>query len=108
MACSLGFTLGAKSTGIPLTALASVITLYVLRKNLRDILHFAVALIVAVFLWGSVETYISNVCLHNYPLGSKEIMMNTHNDGVRGAMANAIRYTFGSVNFGLDVKGERF
>jgi hypothetical protein len=108
LACSLGFTAGVKSAGLPLTILGALMTFYVLRRNLRYALQFSAALLLALVLWGSVETYVNNVYLYGYPLGPEELMTNKNTDGVRGGMANAIRYTFSSVNFGADEKGAEF
>ena len=109
MACSLAFSAGAKTTGVFFLILAAPATIWILKRNRRDALQFSVGLIVALVLWGSVETYINTALVYGHPFGPKaQVERNTNRDGLRGTMANAIRYAFGAVNFGVDQKGSGF
>jgi len=109
MACSLAFSAGAKTTGVFFVIVAAPATLWMLRKNRRDLLQFSAGLILAIVLWGSVETYINSGIVYGHPFGpDDQVQRNTNRDGLRGAMANAIRYAFGSVNFGVDQRGSGF
>jgi len=109
MACSLAFSAGAKTTGVFFLILAAPATIWALRRNRRDAFKFSVGLLLAMVLWGSVETYINNVFVYGHPFGpDDQVQRNTNRDGLRGAMANAIRYAFGSVNFGVDQRGSEF
>jgi hypothetical protein len=109
MACSLAFSAGAKTTGVFFLILSAPATIWILKRNRRDALQFSVGLIVALVLWGSVETYINTALVFGRPFGPKaQVERNTNRDGLRGAMANTIRYAFGAVNFGVDQKGSGF
>jgi len=109
MACSLAFSAGAKTTGVFFLILSAPATIWILKRNRRDALQFSVGLIVALVLWGSVETYINTALVYGHPFGPKaQVERNTNRDGLRGTMANAIRYAFGAVNFGVDQKGSGF
>ena len=109
MACSLAFSAGARTTGVFFLILAAPATIWILKRNRRDALQFSVGLIVALVLWGSVETYINTALVYGHPFGPKaQVERDTNRDGVRGALANGIRYAFGAVNFGVDQRGSGF
>jgi len=108
MACSLAFSAGAKTTGMLFLILAAPATIWILKRNRRDALQFSVGLIVALVLWGSVETYINTALVYGRPFGPTVVERHTNHDGVRGALANGIRYAFGAVNFGVDQRGSGF
>ncbi len=109
MACSLAFSAGAKTTGVFFLILAAPATIWLLRRNRRDALQFSVGLIAALILWGSVETYVNTALVYGHPFGPKaQVERDTNRDGVRGALANGIRYAFGAVNFGVDQRGSGF
>jgi hypothetical protein len=109
MACSLAFSAGAKTTGVFFLILAAPATIWILKRNRRDALQFSVGLIVALVLWGSLETYINTALVYGRPSGPTAYVEGmTNRDGVRGALANGIRYTFGAVNFGVDQRGSGF
>ena len=109
MACSLAFAAGAKTTGVFFLILAASATIWILRRNRRDALQFGIGLIAALLLWGSVETYINTALVYGKPFGpTAQVEKLTNRDGVRGALANGIRYAFGVVNFGVDQRGSGF
>jgi len=109
MACSLAFSAEAKTTGVFFLILAAPATIWLHRRNRRDALQFSVGLIAALILWGSVETYVNTALVYGHPFGPKaQVERDTNRDGVRGALANGIRYAFGAVNFGVDQRGSGF
>ncbi len=104
MALALAFVAGAKISGLPMAALLSVGTLWALRgEPPRRWLEFTGAMAVCTLLFGSAETYLNNYLLFRHPLGDPAyIQFHRNIDGVAGGTANLIRYTFETMNIGVD------
>ena len=104
MALALAFVAGAKISGLPMAALLSVYSLWALRGDgPRRWLEFVGAMAVCMLLFGSAETYLNNFLLFGHPLGAPDyIRFHQNVDGVAGAAANFIRYTFETMNVGVD------
>lgn len=103
MALALGFTAGAKTTGLPLLAICAAWTFWQIKSSGRAVWQFSLFLFVSILLLGSVEIYLNNWLICKSLLGPASFLRNSrNNDGIRGAFANAIRYVFGLVDFGCD------
>lgn len=102
-ALSLAFAVGSKTSAIPLCATCSLISLYLLRREPQSLLFFIGSYVPLLFLFGSVETYaLSYHCFHNL-LGPPDFIRDHANrDGLRGAVANVIRYFYGNLSLGID------
>ncbi len=104
MAMALGFTAGAKSTGLPLAAALTVATWWQIGWNRRALIVFSLSLTISIILLGSTETYIDNIKVCGRLLGPPDFVdKHTNRNGLAGAAANAIRYFFGLMNVGVDV-----
>ena len=104
MALALSFTAGAKSSGVVLAALLSAYTLWQIGWNQRAVFQYSLFLSGGLILLGSVEIYANNLLLYKSLLGPQDMVRShVNNDGLRGALANAIRYFFGVMNVGVDV-----
>lgn len=104
MAAALGFAAGAKSSGVPLFGLLGLYSVWMLRDQRRLVAHFAGWLTVAFVLLGSVEIYLNNQLIYGFPLGPFTfVKQHSNNDGLPGAVANFIRYCFGTIDIGVDV-----
>lgn len=101
-ALSLGFTAGAKSSGVPLCLLLSLWTLWHLRRQWKCELRFVGFLALFITLFGSVEIYLNNYLLFQRPLGPANISSHQNHDGIVGTLANLTRYVLGSVNVGYE------
>lgn len=103
MCLALGFAAGAKTSGIPIAGLLSLYSAWQLRHRLPQFLRAGAALVGAMLLFGSVETYLNSRLHYGAWLGSKEFVAQHANaDGVAGAIANAFRYVWGNQSVGLD------
>ncbi len=71
MALALGFTAGAKSSGVPLAVILSAYTLWRIGWNRRALVQFGGFLAAALFLMGSTETYINNIKVYKHILGRR-------------------------------------
>ena len=102
-ALALGFATGAKSTGVPLLVLLASATIWRLRHDRQSVRCFLLFLLPCVILFGSVEIYVNNWLTYGHPLGPEHMQRHQNHDGIRGMLANFIRYTIGSINLGIDV-----
>jgi hypothetical protein len=102
-ALGLAFAIGTKTSAIPLSAICTLVTLYLLRCEYSSCLFFVGTYLPLLILFGSVETYaLSYKCFHNI-LGSPGLYQyHANRDGLRGGAANLIRYFFGNLSLGID------
>jgi hypothetical protein len=101
MVLAIAFLAGSKTTGVPYGMILALWTLWDLRADRRLALQTFLGLIVAVALFGSVETYIETARQFGNPLGPPQLIRDVRNvDGVRGAAANMSRYVAGSIYLG--------
>jgi 4-amino-4-deoxy-L-arabinose transferase-like glycosyltransferase len=102
-ALSLVFTVGCKTSALPICAILTLATGWLLRKQVRNVLRFALFLSLLLLLFGSIETYVLSWRVYRNSLGPREfIRYHTNQDGIRGAGANFIRYYMASVSLGID------
>ncbi len=104
MALALAFNAGTKLSGGPVTAILSVYTLWRLRgEPRRQLFGFAAALAGCFLVFGSAETYVNNYLLFHSLFGPPaEIRFHSNVDGLAGGVANFVRYSFGTMNVGVD------
>lgn len=103
MALALGFTAGAKSTGLIIAGCLGIYTLFQLRVDRHAAVKFCAWMAISIVLFGSVETYVNNQLLYHSPLGPAAfIVQNKNRDGLAGATASFIRYCFGNMSVGVD------
>jgi hypothetical protein len=102
-ALSLAFTIGCKTSALPVGAILILATVWLLRKQLRSALWFALFLLPVLLLFGSIETYILSWRIYQAPLGPTQFVhAHTNQDGIRGATANFIRYYMANISTGID------
>jgi dolichyl-phosphate-mannose-protein mannosyltransferase len=102
-ALSLAFTMGCKTSAIPICAILILGTGWVLRKQLRSALWFALFFGPLLLLFGSIETYLLSWRVYHDPLGPPPFVnAHTNQDGIRGATANFIRYYMANISAGID------
>ncbi|MDD5200184.1 MAG: glycosyltransferase 87 family protein, partial [Terrimicrobiaceae bacterium] len=103
-AIALGMCAGAKSTGLAIALLLLVAGAWIgARRGWRAIVEFGAASAVGLLLWGSVETYLNNRVLFGAWMGPADFVQRHGNpDGLRGGLANAVRYGFNSLGTGLE------
>jgi Dolichyl-phosphate-mannose-protein mannosyltransferase len=102
-ALSLAFTIGCKTSALPICAILTLATGWLLRKQLRSALWFALLFGLLLLLFGSIETYILSWQVYHEPLGPTQfVSAHTNRDGIRGAAANFIRYYMASISSGID------
>jgi 4-amino-4-deoxy-L-arabinose transferase-like glycosyltransferase len=101
---SLGMCAGAKTTGLALAALLLAAAMVLrARQGIRPLEELLLASTAALAVCGSVETYANNVALFGAWMGKPDfIAAHANPDGLRGAVANAIRYAFNSLGTGLE------
>ncbi|MGA3171536.1 MAG: hypothetical protein ABSE62_11045 [Chthoniobacteraceae bacterium] len=103
MALALGFTAGAKTSGLPLFLICGAYTIGKIGLNTRPLAQFVAFLLASALIMGSTEIYLNNLRVLSHPLGDPILIAGISNrDGLRGAVANGIRYLFGLVNIGVD------
>jgi hypothetical protein len=102
-ALSLAFTIGCKTSALPICAILIVVTGWLLRKQVRNIFRFGIFLGPLLLLFGSIETYVLSWRIYRDPVGSAQFVhAHINQDGVRGATANFIRYYMETVSSGID------
>ncbi len=102
-ACSIGFVAGVKTSGILSGALCGTITLVLLRKRFSAALTFVSLSAVSLALLGSGETYFASYHKYGEPLGPPDfVQIHQNRDGLRGGVANGIRYIMENVNSGME------
>jgi hypothetical protein len=102
MALALAFAAGAKTSGLPVAAVLGGCSVWNLRFRRKARWYFAACLLVALLGWGSVEIYIDNVRLYGHPMGPSDYIYSLSNHaGLRGALANFVRYMAGLTDVGL-------
>jgi hypothetical protein len=103
--CALGlaFAVGSKTSAIPLCLICSLVMLYLLRREKISLLFFVGTYIPLLILFGSVETYaLSYACFHNILGPPSFVQDHANRDGLRGGVANIIRYFFGNLSLGIE------
>jgi len=102
-ALSVAFTVGCKTSALPICAVLIVATGWLLRTQFQRALLFLMFCGPLLLLFGSVETYILTWRTYHDPLGPKWFV-NSHinKDGIRGATANFIRYYMATISLGID------
>ncbi len=101
-ALSLGFMFGAKTTGVFFSLPLSLVTVFIVRRWKPDWRIFFASLAASVFLFGSFETYFLSYFRYGSPLGpSAFIKAHANPDGLRGALANLMRYYIGNISPGI-------
>jgi hypothetical protein len=102
-ALSLAFIAGSKNIALGICAIAAVATGWLLRKQFRSLLLFALFLGPLLLLFGSIETYVLSWRLYRDPVGPKQFVTDQLNgDGPRGAAANFFRYYMANISIGID------
>jgi hypothetical protein len=103
-AIAIGFTVGSKTSGVIPAGLCMLISAWTLRRSTQRLLAFGAAAFAAVALLGSVETYFASYQRYQYPIGPKAFAQaHRNNDGLRGSLANALRYAFANTSSGLEI-----
>jgi hypothetical protein len=102
-ALSVAFTIGSKTSALPIGTILIVATGWFFRKQLSHLLWFALFCGPLLLLFGSIETYVLSWQNYHDPVGPKQFV-NAHinQDGFRGAIANFIRYYFANLSTGID------
>ena len=102
-ALSLALMAGSKTSGVPLCGLLLLATLWHLRTRWRIGLQFLLFFGIFLPLFGSVETYILSWQIYHNPCGPTEVIKDHSNrSGIRGALANFVRYYIGNLSLGVD------
>jgi hypothetical protein len=102
-ALSLAFSAGSKNLALGICAFAAIATGWLLRRELRSLLLFALFLVPSLLLFGSVETYVLSWNLYHDPIGPKQFVTDQLNGaGFRGAIANFFRYYLANISTGVD------
>jgi 4-amino-4-deoxy-L-arabinose transferase-like glycosyltransferase len=102
-ALSLAFIAGSKNVALGICAIATVATGWLLRREFRSLLLFALFLGPLLLLFGSIETYLLSWKLYHDPIGPKQFVTEQLNgDGLRGALANFFRYYLANISTGVD------
>jgi hypothetical protein len=102
-ALSLTFTMGCKTSAVPISAILAIMTGWILRKQFRNLLRFALLFIMLLPLFASVETYVLSWQVYGNPVGPAGFVKpHTNQDGLRGAAANFIRYYMSTISSGID------
>jgi hypothetical protein len=102
-ALSLAFIAGSKNLALGICAIAAVATAWLLRREVRNLLLFALFLGPLLLLFGSIETYLLSWKIYHDPIGPKQFVTEQLNgDGLRGAIANFFRYYLANISIGVD------
>jgi hypothetical protein len=102
-ALSLAFTIGCKTSAIPICAIFALATGWLLRKQLRSALWFALFFAPLLLLFGSIETYVLSWQIYHDPVGPAQFVTgHANHDGISGAIANFIRYFMANISSGID------
>jgi hypothetical protein len=102
-ALSLAFTIGCKTSALPICAMLILATGWLFRKQVRNILRFGIFLGPLLLLFGSIETYVLSWRIYHDPVGPAQFVhAHINQDGIRGATANFIRYYMETVSSGID------
>jgi hypothetical protein len=102
-ALSLAFTMGCKTSALPICTTLTFATGWLLRKQLGSALRFVLFFGPLLLLFGSIETYVLSWRIYNDPLGPTQFLhAHANQDGIRGATANFIRYYMATVSSGVD------
>jgi hypothetical protein len=102
-ALSLTFIAGSKNVALGVCAISAVATIWLLRRDVRSLLLFALFLGPLLLLFGSIETYLLSWKLYQNPIGPKQFVADQLNgDGLRGAIANFFRHYLANISLGVD------
>jgi hypothetical protein len=70
-ALSLAFTIGCKTSALPICAMLILVTGWLLRQQVRNILRFGIFLGPLLLLFGSIETYVLSWRIYREPVGRR-------------------------------------
>jgi hypothetical protein len=102
-ALSVAFIAGSKNIALGVCAIAALATGWLLRRDVRSLLLFALFLGPLLLLFGSIETYLLSWKLYHDPIGPKRFVTEQLNgDGLRGAIANFFRHYLANISLGVD------
>jgi hypothetical protein len=102
-ALSLAFIAGSKNIALGICAVAAIATGWLLRREVRSLILFALFLGPLLVLFGSIETYVLSWNVYHDPIGPKKFVTDQLNqDGFRGGMANFFRYYMANISTGVD------
>jgi hypothetical protein len=102
-ALSLAFTMGCKTSALPICGILILVTGWIFRQQLKNALRFAIFFVPLLMLFGSIETYVLSWRTYGDPVGpSQFVHAHTNQDGIPGATANFIRYYLGTTSLGID------
>ena len=102
-ALSLAFTAGSKTYAVPICGILTLVTVWILRKQVKTLLMFVWFYVPCVVLFSSIETYVLSWQIYRHPLGPSDFVHDQRNrDGLRGLSANFIRYYLSNVSFGVE------
>jgi phosphate/sulfate permease len=102
-ALSLALIAGSKNIALGICAIAAIATGWLLRREVRSCLLFAVFLGPLLLLFGSIETYLLSWKIYRDPIGPKQFVADQLNrDGLRGGIANFFRYYMANISIGVD------
>jgi Dolichyl-phosphate-mannose-protein mannosyltransferase len=103
-AAAIGFTSGAKGTGLVFGFIMGLCGLWLLRKSRPALRVFCLACAVSMILLGSLESYVNNRLRGDGWFGHPTLVKPHQNqDGLAGTLANFVRYHFSVVDIGVDV-----
>jgi hypothetical protein len=102
-ALSLAFVAGSKNIALGICAMAALATGWLLRRQVRSLILFALFLGLLLILFGSIETYILSSKVYHDLIGPKKFVAGQLNeDGLRGGIANFFRYYMANISTGVD------
>jgi hypothetical protein len=102
-ALSLAFISGSKNIALGIGAMAAIATVWLLRREVRSGIWFAVFLCPLLLLFGSIETYLLSWKIYHDPIGPKQFVTDQLNrDGLRGGIANFFRFYMANISIGVD------
>ena len=102
-ALSLAFSAGSKNLALGISLIAAIATGWILRREFRSLLWFALFLVPLLVLFGSIETYLLSWKMYHGAVGPKQFVTDQLNgSGLRGASANFCRYYVANISTGID------
>lgn len=102
-AVAIGFMAGAKTSGLIPAFLAILASGWIFRSARTALAVFAAALLMSLAALGSIETYVMAKHSYGSPLGPDRFVRDhRNNDGVKGAVANTVRYVAANLSTGAE------
>jgi hypothetical protein len=102
-ALSLAFIAGSKTYAIPISGILTIVTAWIWRKEVGTLLLLVGFYVPCLLLFGSIETYVLSWQIYHRLLGPVEFVHDQRNrDGLRGLVANFIRYYLANFSFGIE------